>query len=154
MRIGKKSTLTPVSGCISPGLLCVEVVNRKLNDHIIALGEDVLPVPRLMHSDSSYISAATTTIPTTRASKTASPCTTAAPSLSGNQIAKRKRPYHHRREIGDSIASRLPARSQATTHRRLRAAIAQHLPPRTVNQATYKRNRNWAKSNRNTGLCP
>ena len=149
MRIERKPTLTPISGWVSPGLLCVDVVDRKLKDHI-ALGKDGLPVPLPFHltqSDSRYISAATTAIPSTRVSITASPSATAAPSSSSNRIAKWKRPSYHHREVGNSIASRLPARSRATSHRRLRTAIAQRLPSRTVNRATYKRNRHtgpWA----------
>lgn len=138
MRIEKKSSLTSVSGCISPALFCVEVVDRKLKNHI-ALGEDVSSVPhsfRLMHSDSSDISVATTIIFFIRVSMTASPNTTAAPSSSGNRIAKRKRPYRNRREVDDCIASRLPARSRATMHRRFRTAIGLHFPPRTMNRAT------------------
>lgn len=128
MRIERKSTLTPVSGCLSPGLLCVEVVDRKLNDHI-ALGENL----RTILSCDSDLSAATTAIASTRVS-------TISPTSSDNRVSKKQKPrYPHCQEIRDSIASRLPARSQSTIHRRLRTAIAQHLPPRTANRATYKR---------------
>ncbi len=144
MRIERKSTLTPVSGCLSPGLLCVEVVDRKLND-LIALGEHIWSTPRsflLMHSNGT---AATTALPSTRVSTTpyASPITTAASSLPSSDriVKKRERIYHHRQEVRDSIASRLPARSQATTHRRPHTAIARHLAPRTANRATYNRAR-------------
>ena len=144
IRIERKSTLTPVSGCVSPGLLCVEVVDRKLKDYI-ALGDFSF----LMHSDGDDISVATTAVPSTRV-PTVSPTTTAAPSLPcGNRIStKRKR----RQKIRDSIGSRLPARSRTTTHRRLHTIVARHLPPRTANPATYNRTRTRTNSNRNTRL--
>ena len=134
MQIEKKSSLTPVSGCVPPGLLCVEVVDRKLND-LIAMGTWSIPrYVQLMHSDSSDISVATTVI-------ASSTITAVSPSPSRNStINKRKQLYYHRQEVRDSIASRLPVRSQATSHRRrLHTFIARHLLPRTVNRATFSR---------------
>ena len=157
MLIERKSTLTPVSGCVSPGLglLCVEVVDWKLNHHI-ALGENAWSAPytfRLMHSDSSDISVATTVIVSPRISTTSPAATTALSSPSGHRVVrKQERPCPYRQEVRDSIASRLPARSQGTSYRRLRTAIAQHLSPRKVNRATYKRNHIWANPNRNKAM--
>ena len=143
MRIERRSTLTPVSGYIPPGLLCVEVVDRKLND-LIAVREHTWSLPpyvHLMHSDGSDISVATTAIPSTRVSiATSSTITSASPSPSSDSATrKRKRLYPHRQEVRNSIASRLPVRSEATIHRRLPTAVSQRLLPRTVNQATFSR---------------
>lgn len=151
--IERKSTLTPVSGCISPALLCfeivLEIVDRRLND-LIALGEDTRSISC---SFDPILSATTTAIPSTRLSITTSPTTIAAPSLPSSNRAdgKRKRLYHHRQEVPNSIASRLPARSQATIHRRFSTAIARHLPPRIANPATYNRSSKWINRNPNTG---
>lgn len=156
IQIERKSTLTPVSGYVSPGLLCVEVVDRKLKDYV-ALGENAWSIAyssHLMHSDSSSISTTTTTtIASTRVS-TVSPTATVAPSLSFDSrvVKKRKRRHLHCQEVCDSIASRLPVRSQATIHRRLRTAIAWHLLPRTTNRATHHRTRTWANADRDPGL--
>ena len=143
MRIERKSTLTPISGCLSPGLLCVEVVDRKLRDYI-ALGEAAWSCFHSTHSDSGNITTATTVIPSSRQSISphVSSITTLSSPHPGNRIVKKlERPYRHGQGIRDSIASRLPARSRATIHRRRHSVIARDLPPRTVNRATYRRNR-------------
>lgn len=156
MHIEKKPTLTPVSGCVSSGLLCIEVVDRKLND-LIAMGEHTWSVPRfvhLIHSDGSDISVATTAIASTRLSVvTSSTMTAAPPSPSSNSaINKRKQLYHHRQEVRDSIASHLPVRSRAIIHRRLHAAITRHLLPRAINKVTFSRVRHWANPKRSIRL--
>ena len=140
MEIERMSSLTPVSGCLSPYPLCVEVVDRKLND-LIAVGEHTWSIPRDVHLLHSGGSVATTAIISTTVSiATSSTMTAALPSPSCNSAtSKRQQPCHHRREVRDSIASRLPVRSQATRHRRLRTAIAQQILPRTVNRATLSR---------------
>ncbi len=74
---------------------------------------------------SSDISVATTAVASTRISSATSPTTTASSSIpSGNQATcKRKRPCHPRQEFCNSIAGRLPARWQATIHRRSRQSL-------------------------------
>ena len=147
-RIERKSTLTPVSGHVSPGLLCVEVVNRKLNDYLA--GENACSISQsshLMHSDSSILSTTTTTIIAFTRVSTVSPTAAVVLPLSfDSRVAKKqKRRPLHCLELCDSIASRLPVRSQATMHRRLLTAIARNLPPRTTNRATHHRTRTWTK---------
>ncbi len=154
-RIEKKSTLTPVSGYVSPGLLCVEVVDRKLRDYV-ALGKNTGSIAyssHLMHSDSSSISTTTTTLLASSRVSTVSPTATVVPPLSfDTRVAKKqKRRDLHCLELRNSIASRLPVRSQATVHRRLCTAIARNLPPRTTNRATQHRTRTWANADRNQG---
>ena len=144
----RKFTLSPVSGYASPRALCVGVVNRKLNDYI-ELGVDEWSLPI-----SDRLSPASTVIPSTRVSVTpfASPTTTAALALPPKTRVskKQKRLFSHRRGVCNSVASRLPARSQATFHRRFHTAVARKLLPRTANRATYNRNRTWARLNRST----
>ena len=149
MRIERKPMLSPASGSLSPGLLCVEVVDRKLNAYI-ALGHEVWSLPHCFvhqqHSTGSVSIAATVAVPSTTKMSTpiTSPVTATAPiSRSGNRVAKTRFEPHHqqRQEVHGSIASRLPARSPATVHRQLRTAIARRLPPRTANRATYRRSR-------------
>lgn len=147
VRIERNPTLTPIGGCLSPGhgLLCVELVDRRLED-LIRLGEDKWSLPRPFYT----ITAATTAIPSTRTtiSPYTSPITTATPPLpseKGNTKDKRRPGLN-------GIASRLPVRSQATIHRRPHPAIARNLLPRTANRATYNRNRPWANRNPATWL--
>ena len=137
LKIERKSTLTPVGGCYSPYILCVELVDWRLNKYL-ELGENAWSLSDPYESDTS--------VPTTVLASVhshASPATTAAVDLlfSDRNTVKRKRRYRQRQDVRDSIASRLPARSQATTHRRLRTAIARRLPPRVANRATYHRDR-------------
>jgi hypothetical protein len=86
----------------------------------------------------------------------ASPTTTVALSLSSVDVVavsrQRQRQYYHPPDVRDSIASRLPARSQATIHCRPRTAIAQRLLPRIANRATFNLNRTYPNPKRNTGL--
>ena len=137
----RKFTLSPASGYASPRVLCVAVVDRKLNDYI-ELGVDEWSLPI-----SGHLSPVTTITPSTRVSVTPfiSPTTTAAPSIPPKK-------YSHRREFRNSVASRLPARSQATFHRRFHTAVARKPLPRMANRATYNRNRTWARLNRSTEL--
>ena len=146
VKMQRKFTLSPMSGYASPRELCVGVVDRKLNDYIeLGMDEWSLPI-------SGHLSPVTTITPSTRVSVTpfASPTTTAAPSIPPrNRVAKiQERLYSHRREFRNSVASRLPARSQATFHRRFHTAVARKLLPRMANRATYNRNRTWARLNR------
>ena len=156
VEIEKKSSLTPVSGCVSPGLglLCVEAVDRKLKD-LIAVGE--WSIPRNVHLvrlDSQNDSRTTTAIVSARVSIATSPTIAAASPLSFSNAAtsKHKQLHHHRQEIRDSIASRLPVRSQATIHRRLHTAIARRLLPRNANRVTLSRCRHWANPKRSISL--
>ena len=146
----RKFTLSPASGYASPRVLCVAVVDRKLNDYI-ELGVDEWSLPI-----SGHLSPVTTITPSTRVSVPpfASPTTTAAPSIPPkSRVAKKqKRLCSHRRKVRNSVASRLPARSQATFHRRFHTAVARKLLPRMANRATYNRNRTWARLNRSTEL--
>ena len=150
VQMRRKFTLTPVSGCASPRALCAGVVDRKLNDYI-ELGVDEWSLPIF-----GCLSPATTINPSTRVSVTpsASPTTTAPLSLppKNRTAEKQKRLYSHRQEVRNSIASRLPARSQATFRRRFHTAVARNLLPRTANRATYNRNRTRANQNRCTEL--
>ena len=146
LRIERRSTLTPMNGSISPGhgLLCLEVIDRKLRD-LAWLGEEMWLIPR-----SIYTSTTTTASASTRASisPSASPIMTATPaSLSKNRNTKSKR-----RPVRKSIASRLPVRSQATIHRRSQTTVTRNLLPRAANRATYNRHRTFASPNRITRL--
>lgn len=162
MRIDRKSTLTPISGCLSPGhgLLCVELVDRRLED-LITLGENERSVLRSFYATTAATTTAVTTaVPSTRTtiSPHASPITTIIPPLpfdisphaSPIGTAASPLPFRirntkrKRRPVCNNIASRLPVRSQATIHRRPHTTIARNLLPRTANRATYNRQRAWA----------
>ena len=162
MRIERKSTLTPISGCLSPdhGLLCVELVDRRL-ENLITLGEDERSVLRSFYATTTATTtAATTAVPSTRTtlSPHASPITTITPPLpfdisphaSPITTAASPLPFEirntkrKRRPVYNNIASRLPVRSQATVHRQPHTAISRNLLPRTANRATYNRQRAWA----------
>lgn len=143
--IERKSTLTPVGGCCSPyplilDPLILDLVDQRLNKYL-ALGENAWSLSDPYESDISVPTTVLASVHSHASPATTSPATTAAVDLpfSDRNTVKRKRRYPQRQDVRDSIASRLPARSQATTHRRLRTAIARRLPPRAANQATYHR---------------
>ncbi len=90
-----------------------------------------------------------TTVPASAASSTTVPWVQISSPLDSRVVQKQ---YPR---VCDSIASRLPARSQATNHRllvvRTSTSIAGRLLPRTVNAATQNRGRTRAIPNRQTG---
>lgn len=90
-----------------------------------------------------------TTAPASAASSTTVPWVQTSSPLDSRVVQKQ---YPR---VCDSIASRLPARSQATNHRllvvRTSTSIAGRLLPRTVNAATQNRGRTRAIPNRQTG---
>ena len=145
------SSLTPVSGDMPSYPLCVEIVDRKIIDYIASRNDS----PSSFHKakfNGSDLSAVTTTVPCSRRSRSP-PVNTTVPCSppSGNRVTKRPK-RRHVQEFFESIASRLPARSKATIHRRPHASIAQNLVPRKANRATSNRLRVQAKSNRHTAL--
>ena len=132
MSLVKRCALTPVNGDLPPGLLFVELVDQRLNDHIAKSYE--VPLCRFEGDSGSSGTASSKISPTITV--TATPSSTLVLPIEQRAIVKRKGLCFRNH---DGIASRLPARSRATMHRLGRTCIGRRLQPRAANPATRQR---------------
>lgn len=136
MKLIRRCTLSPRNGVATSSPLCVEMVDRKLNDFIATGMHSSVDRFYVTFSGGDSDAASTITMATLSTTTAASQSPVSIPATQHRKIAKYKRFQSQGRE---GIANRLPVRSQATMHRLYHTPIGQHLRPRAANPATRQR---------------
>ena len=138
MQLRKECTLTSTNEDSPFDLLCVEMIDRKLND-FIKLDENrrIWSIHRYCCDEDNNSTSTIVSSTITTTSRTSSSLL----SIDLRSFKKRKRCHEQAR---NSIVNRLSIRSSATIHRLLRQSIERRLSSRTANSATRNRESRFA----------